>query len=156
VKRLRNGGQTDRYRHGEFGVNSRLDEMQAAVLRARLPLLPDWTGRRRALARTYRTALAGTPGLAVPPERDPGHVYHLFPVRSESRTALQARLQEAGIETLVHYPIPIPRQPAVASQDPAGCPVADRVCREIFSLPLYPSLPPDAIGRVAGALASIS
>ena len=82
VKRLRNGGQTDRYRHGEFGVNSRLDEMQAAILRARLPLLPGWTERRRALARTYRTALAGTPGLAVPPERDPGHVYHLFPVRS--------------------------------------------------------------------------
>ena len=156
VKRLRNGGQTDRYRHGEFGVNSRLDEMQAAILRARLQLLPDWTERRRALARTYRTALAGTPGLVVPPERDPGHVYHLFPVRSESRTALQARLQEAGIETLIHYPIPIPRQPAVASQDPACCPVADRVCSEIFSLPLYPSLPPDAIGRVADALASIS
>jgi dTDP-3-amino-3,4,6-trideoxy-alpha-D-glucose transaminase len=156
AKRLRNGGQTDRYRHGEFGVNSRLDELQAAVLRARLVRLPVWTGRRRALARAYRAALADTSGLVVPPERDPGHVYHLFPVQSGSRAALQTRLREAGIETLIHYPIPVPRQPAMASQDPACCPVADRVCNEILSLPLYPSLPSDAIGRLAEALASSS
>jgi dTDP-4-amino-4,6-dideoxygalactose transaminase len=156
ARRLRNGGQTDRYHHGEFGVNSRLDELQAAVLRARLVRLPVWTGRRRALARAYRAALADTSGLVVPPERDPGHVYHLFPVQSGSRAALQTRLREAGIETLIHYPIPVPRQPAMASQDPAWCPVADRVCNEILSLPLYPSLPSDAIGRLAEALASSS
>src|SRR6185295_16820349 len=119
ARRLRNGGQTDRYHHGEFGVNSRLDELQAAVLRARLLWLPGWTERRRTLARAYRAALAGAPGLVVPPERDPGHVYHLFPVRSGSRTDLQAQLKEAGIETLIHYPVPIPRQPAVASLQPA-------------------------------------
>jgi dTDP-4-amino-4,6-dideoxygalactose transaminase len=81
-------------------------------------------------------------------------VYHLFPVRSESRTALQARLGNAGIETLIHYPVPIPRQPAVASQQPADCPVANRVCDEVFSLPLYPTLSPDATARVARALES--
>ena len=155
AKRLRNGGQTDRYHHAEFGVNSRLDELQAAILRARLTLLPGWTERRRALARTYRTALAGTRELVVPPERDPGHVYHLFPVRSESRTALQAQLRDAGIETLIHYPVPIPRQPAVASQQPADCPVADRVCEEVFSLPLYPSLTTDAAGMVADCLRAL-
>jgi dTDP-3-amino-3,4,6-trideoxy-alpha-D-glucose transaminase len=154
AKRLRNGGQTDRYHHGEFGVNSRLDEMQAAILRARLPWLQGWTGQRRALARAYRVALADTPGLVVPPECDPGHVYHLFPVRSGSRAALQARLHDAGIETLIHYPVPIPRQPAVASQQPADCPIANRVCDEVFSLPLYPTLSPDAIDRVAGAVVS--
>ncbi len=154
-KRLRNGGQTDRYHHGEFGVNSRLDEMQAAVLRARLPFLRGWTAQRRALATEYRAALSGlaTENLAVPPEFDPGHVYHLFPVHSPERTAIQARLRSAGIETLIHYPVPIPRQPAMASLDPADCPVANRVCDEVFSLPLYPALGPDAVRRVSAAIA---
>jgi dTDP-3-amino-3,4,6-trideoxy-alpha-D-glucose transaminase len=152
AKRLRNGGQTDRYHHGEFGVNSRLDEMQAAVLRARLPLLPAWTAQRRLLARHYRARLEGTSAVVVPPELDAGHVYHLFPVRSTTRDALQARLREAGIETLIHYPVPIPRQPALLSQQPADCPIADRVCTEILSLPLHPSLPFPALDIVADAL----
>ena len=154
LRRLRNGGQTDRYHHGEFGVNSRLDELQAAVLRARLGFLPGWTARRRALAREYRAALAGVTGLVVPPECDPGHVYHLFPVRSAAREAVQAQLRASGIETLIHYPIPIPRQPALASEQPAQCAIADRVCGELFSLPLYPALPAGAIGEVAAVLGS--
>lgn len=154
AKRLRNGGQTDRYHHGEFGVNSRLDELQAAVLGARLRFLPGWTDRRRALARDYRAALAGVTAVVVPPECDPGHVYHLFPVRSPAREAVQARLRASGIETLIHYPVPIPRQPALASEQPAQCPIADRVCQEIFSLPLYPTLSSDAIGEVARVLGS--
>jgi dTDP-4-amino-4,6-dideoxygalactose transaminase len=155
VKRLRNGGQTDRYHHGEFGVNSRLDEMQAAVLRARLPFLRGWTAKRRALAGEYRAALSqmGAGNFAVPPEFDPGHVYHLFPVLSPDRMAIQARLRDAGVETLIHYPVPIPRQPAMTSQDPADCPVANRTCDEVFSLPLYPGLAPDAVRRVSAAIA---
>jgi dTDP-4-amino-4,6-dideoxygalactose transaminase len=153
AKRLRNGGQTDRYHHGEFGVNSRLDEMQAAILRARLPFLDTWTARRRELARTYRARLADQHMVVIPPERDPGHVYHLFPVRSAARDAVQSKLRGAGIETLIHYPVPIPQQPALQSEQPADCPVANRVCSEILSLPLYPSLPPEAIDRVADALA---
>src|SRR3954471_6050790 len=153
ARRLRNGGQTDRYHHTEFGVNSRLDEMQAAVLRARLPLLPGWTARRRELAREYRRQLSAH-AVTVPPEFDPGHVYHLFPVRSTSRDILQAALRDAGIETLIHYPVAIPRHPPLASEAPAHCPVAERVCSEVFSLPLYPSLAPDAIRRVTTALAA--
>ena len=152
MKRLRNGGQTEKYRHAEFGVNSRLDEMQAAILRVRLPLLAGWTEARRALARQYRVHLAGINGVTVPPEHDAGHVYHLFPVLSPARDALRDRLHGAGIETLVHYPLSIPRQPALAGESPAACPVADRVCAEVFSLPLYPSLPPAAVQRVASAL----
>jgi dTDP-4-amino-4,6-dideoxygalactose transaminase len=154
AKRLRNGGQTDKYRHAEFGVNSRLDEMQAAILRARLMFLPDWTSTRRSLAGRYRAALAGNIEITVPPECDAGHVYHLFPVLSPKRDELQAYLRSHGIETLIHYPVPIPRQPALAGYDPAVCPVADRVCEEVLSLPLYPSLEAAAIDTVAAAVTS--
>jgi len=154
VKRLRNGGQTDKYRHDEFGVNSRLDEIQAAVLRARLPLLKRWTDRRRALARRYRDELRGIDTIAVPPELDAGHVYHLFPVRSAARDAMQAHLRSAGIETLIHYPIPIPHQPALSTEQPAECPIATRVCREVFSLPLYPTLGEAAVAEVVAAVAN--
>jgi dTDP-4-amino-4,6-dideoxygalactose transaminase len=152
ARRLRNGGQTDRYHHGEFGVNSRLDEMQAAILRTRLGYLPGWTADRRALARRYRAALKDARTIAIPRQFDEGHVYHLFPVRAASRDAVQGALRDAGIETLIHYPVPIPKQPALASQQPADCPVANRICEEILSLPLYPTLPADAIDRVASAL----
>ena len=153
AKRLRNGGQTDRYHHGEFGVNSRLDDIQAAILRARLAFLPEWTARRRTLARAYRARLEHSSVIAVPPLFDDGHVYHLFPVRSATRDAVQATLRAAGIETLIHYPVPIHEQPALASERPADCPIATRVCGEILSLPLYPSLQPNAIERVAAVLA---
>jgi dTDP-4-amino-4,6-dideoxygalactose transaminase len=151
LKRLRNGGQTDRYHHAEFGVNSRLDEIQAAVLAARLPFLAGWTECRRGLARTYRQALAGAP-VVVPPEREAGHVYHLFTVRSAHREDLREHLSRSGIETLIHYPVPIPRQPALAPAAPAACPVADRVCAEILSLPLYPSMPAADAVEVAAAI----
>ena len=152
MKRLRNGGQTDRYHHDEFGVNSRLDEMQAAILRARLPYLRRWTEQRRSLAAAYRDALRNTAAVTVPPERDAGHVYHLFPVLSRERDEIRERLRSHGVETLIHYPVPIPRQPALQSEGPADCPTADRVCSEVFSLPLYPTLTREAVERVASAL----
>jgi dTDP-3-amino-3,4,6-trideoxy-alpha-D-glucose transaminase len=152
ARRLRNGGQTDRYHHGEFGVNSRLDEMQAAILRARLAYLPGWTARRRALARAYRTALGGIDAVTVPAQRDAGHVYHLFPLLSPDRKSVRARLTAAGIETLIHYPVPIPRQPALAAEQPRQCPVADHVCEQVFSVPLYPALASGAVDLVARAL----
>jgi dTDP-4-amino-4,6-dideoxygalactose transaminase len=151
LKRLRNGRQTDRYHHGEPGMNSRLDEIQAAILSARLALLPKWTARRRALASVYRRELAGA-AVTVPPEFDAGHVYHLFPVLSGAREALRNRLTAAGIETLIHYPVPIPRQPALASELPAACPVADRVSAETLSLPMYPSMPEAHAVEVARAV----
>ena len=151
LRRLRNGGQTDRYHHQEPGINSRLDEMQAAILRARLPRLRNWTERRRVLAARYRSRLAGSV-VAVPPELDPGHVYHLFVGRSRARRDLQAHLAASGIETLIHYPVPVPRQPAMAAVDPAECPVAARVCDELFSLPLHPALHDDEVDAVAAAV----
>jgi dTDP-3-amino-3,4,6-trideoxy-alpha-D-glucose transaminase len=99
IRRLRNGGQRGRYDHDEPGVNSRLDELQAAILRARLPWLATWTDRRRTLAAQYRRQLPD--GVAPIPERDPGLVYHLFPVRTAERDALRAHLTAAGFGTLV-------------------------------------------------------
>ena len=151
LKRLRNGGQTDRYHHLEAGINSRLDDMQAAILRARLPRLQGWTGRRRALAARYRARLAGAP-VELLPERDHGHVYHLFVVISGDRDGLQAHLASRGIETLIHYPMPIPSQPALQSQNPDDCPVAARLCGGILSLPLHPALRDDEIDEIAAAV----
>ncbi len=151
VKLLRNGGQRNRYLHEEFGVNSRLDEMQAAILRARLPLLAGWTARRRALAARYRTQLTGS-SVTVPPECDPGHVYHLFPILSPDRDRLRADLAERGIETLIHYPISLPKQPAMAPTDPAACPIGARIADQVLSLPLHPQLSFDDLDRVAEAV----
>lgn len=152
VRRLRNGGQAERYRHVEAGVNSRLDEIQAAVLRARLPDLRRLTERRRALAGLYRRAL---PPWVVPvPELESGHVYHLFPVRSSERDALQAHLGAAGIDTLIHYPVPLTSQPAFAPYAPADCPVAAAAARELLSLPLHPRLDDADVARVADAAAA--
>jgi len=162
LRRLRNGGQTDRYHHQEPGVNSRLDEMQAAILRERLARLGGWTARRRALATRYRRRLRG--GSVDPvPEIDPGHVYHLFVVRvgrddearqpgDAGRRALQGHLASRGIETLIHYPLPIPTQPAFASGQPAGCPIASQVCHEILSLPLHPAMHDDDVDAIADAV----
>lgn len=153
LRRLRNGGQTTRYHHGEFGVNSRLDEMQAAILRARLPRLARWTATRRALAARYRDLLTSSP-VTVPPEYDAGHVYHLFPVLTPSRDALQATLASAGVETLIHYPVAIPDQPALRPTAPARCPIATRAAGELLSLPLHPSLDIAAVEAVANLIRS--
>jgi dTDP-4-amino-4,6-dideoxygalactose transaminase len=134
-----------------MGVNSRLDEIQAAILSARLPCLARWTAARREVAGQYRRLLAGAP-VDVPPECDNGHVYHLLPILSASRDRLQTWLHDLGVETLIHYPVPIPRQPALASERPGVCPVADRVCARILSLPLYPGIPESDVELVANAI----
>jgi dTDP-4-amino-4,6-dideoxygalactose transaminase len=154
IKRLRNGGQTDRYHHVEIGVNSRLDELQAAVLRVRLQGLAGATAARRDLAATYRQRLG--PGVAPIVERDPGHVYHLFPVHSPERDTLMAFLGDHGIETLVHYPLPLSSQPAFARYDPRACPVAGQAAGELLSLPLNPRLSKEDVLRVADTVNQFS
>lgn len=150
LRRLRNGGQIDRYVHLEAGSNSRLDDLQAAVLRARLPYLSRWTSRRRSLAAAYRRALPGT--VRPVREQDSGHVYHLFVVRSADRDALQAHLRASGIDTLIHYPVPLPSQPAFAGIARGECPVAARAARDILSLPMHPRLTDADVARVAAAV----
>jgi len=151
LRRLRNGGQAERYRHVEFGVNSRLDEVQAAVLRARLPHLGVWTARRRAIAARYRLSLDRSP-VDLVRECDAGHVYHLFVVRTPDRDGLITHLSARGIGTLVHYPTPIPSQPAFTGFPSPSCPVADRACREVCSLPMHPGLADDDVDRIAAEI----
>jgi len=157
IRMLRNGGQSDRYHHDVIGFNSRLDELQAAVLRARLPLLPRWTARRRELAAQYRRQL---PARVRPvTERDPGHVYHLFPIRvrdedgrGSHRNALQQHLRGVGIETLIHYPVPLNRQAAFATAAGPDTPIAAVATRELLSLPLHPRLTGSELDQVAAAI----
>jgi dTDP-3-amino-3,4,6-trideoxy-alpha-D-glucose transaminase len=149
IRRLRNGGQVDRYVHSEPGINSRLDDVQAAVLRARLPFLSGWTARRRQLAAAYRHSLTTVQPLA---QRDGGHVYHLFVVRSAERAALRIHLDSLGIETLIHYPVPLPGQPAFAALTAHDCPVAARVAQDILSLPLHPRLTDAQVERITSAV----
>ncbi len=142
LRQLRNGGQRGKYRHELPGVNSRLDEIQAAFLRVGLRHLPEWTERRRALAELY---FAGLDGSGVEPVREQPYaraVHHLFVVRHPRRDSLARALANRGVSTLVHYPTPLHLQPVFASLGgrPGDLPVAERATSEILSLPLYPEL----------------
>lgn len=152
LRRLRNGGQSDRYRHEEVGLNSRLDEIQAALLRVKRRHLPEWTRRRRELAALYARALAGVP--VTLPAAGEGSVHHLFPIRHTARDEIQERLRADGVGTLIHYPIPLHLQPAFA--DLGGrvgdLPAAERAARELLSLPLYPELGDDRVQLVVEAV----
>jgi dTDP-4-amino-4,6-dideoxygalactose transaminase len=142
LRRLRNGGQSDRYRHEVAGINSRLDEMQAALLRVKLGHLAAWTERRRALAARYHQGLAGA-GVDLPVEQPYARaVYHLYVIRHPRRDALAAALKERGIGSLIHYPIPLHLQPAFAELGlrPGAFPVAERAAGEILSIPLFPEM----------------
>jgi dTDP-4-amino-4,6-dideoxygalactose transaminase len=140
VRVLRNGGQADRYRHVAIGINSRLDEIQAAVLAVKLARLGQLTDERRAQAARYDSALQG---VTLPREgAGRRHVYHLYVVRHPQRDALAEHLKAAGIGTIVHYPIPVHLQPAYASPAHAAgvLPVTERAANAVLSLPLYPGL----------------
>jgi len=153
VRRLRDHGSPRKYEHVELGYSSRLDEMQAALLRVKLPHLPAWNETRRSIATRYRERLRGTPlALAeeVPPAR---HIYHQFTVRTPKRDALVAALAGAGIGTAVHYPIPIPAQPMFAMPDAdRAFPHATRAAAEVLSLPCFPELSDEEIQTVAAAV----
>jgi dTDP-4-amino-4,6-dideoxygalactose transaminase len=154
LRRLRNGGQSDRYHHVSAGINSRLDEMQAAVLRVKLAHLARWTERRRELAGLYLRELAGS-GVAVPEEQSYARAaYHLFVIRHPRRDALAEALKKRGIGTLIHYPIPLHLQPAFAELGgKAGdFPVAEQAAAAILSLPLYPELTDAQARDVAAAV----
>jgi dTDP-3-amino-3,4,6-trideoxy-alpha-D-glucose transaminase len=145
LRSLRNYGSTEKYRHDEVGWNSRLDELQAALLAVKLVRLEEHNARREAIARRYDAGLAGLD--LVLPERAPGNtpVWHLYVVRSPFRDRLRQHLAAHGIETLVHYPVPCHRQPAFAGTELAGLhlPMADRLADEVLSLPMGPALRPE-------------
>jgi dTDP-4-amino-4,6-dideoxygalactose transaminase len=155
VRLLRNHGRRDKYEHLELGFGNRLDTLQAAVLRAKLPFLERWTRQRQQLADMYTRLLAKdvrTP--FVPDWAEP--VWHLYVVRIQNRSAVQARLKRESVQTGIHYPIPLHLQPAYASfgYQHGDLPHTERVCEEILSLPIYPDMTPSTVERVATALLS--
>jgi dTDP-4-amino-4,6-dideoxygalactose transaminase len=155
VRLLRNYGQTDRYHHAIEGMNSRLDELQAAILRVKLRHLDSWNAARRERAQRYAAMLR----LAEPPREAAWarHVYHLYVVRVPERARVQRALEELGIGTLVHYPVPAHLQPAYTSLGLAlgSLPVTERVAGEILSLPMYPELALHLVEEVAGTLEEV-
>lgn len=151
VRMLRNGGQKSRYDHQLLGVNSRLDELQAAILRVKLRYLDRWNDRRRHIAALY-TALLGDsqvePPLEMPQVK---HVYHLYVVRCPKRDTLQKYLAEQGVETAVHYPTPIHLQEAYRwlNFSQGTFPVTERYAAQVLSLPIYPELTDTQVRQIA-------
>jgi dTDP-4-amino-4,6-dideoxygalactose transaminase len=154
LRAMRNHGGEARYRHDVLGRNSRLDTIQAVVLRAKLRRLEAWNAQRREAAARYASLLGEIGGVELPVVH-PGneHVWHLYVVQVDARDEVVAALQAAGIGVGIHYPIPVHRQRAFAqlSRD-ASFPVAERAAARILSLPMYPGITPEQQERVAAEL----
>jgi dTDP-3-amino-3,4,6-trideoxy-alpha-D-glucose transaminase len=151
VRVLRNYGSRDRCHFEVKGVNSRLDELQAAWLRVRLRHLDAWNARRDAIAERYVTSLAGLPDLVVPRRAEWSQpVWHVFAIRHPRRRLIQEHLTAAGIGTLVHYPVPIHLSGAYADAgwQPGAFPLAEQIAAEELSLPMHPHLDDLAVSRV--------
>lgn len=156
VRALRNYGDIGGYRHEGVGINSRLDEMQAAILRAKLHRLDGWNRRRREIAAFYDQELSALPLqlLSTSVRESPAH--HIFCIRSKDRDALRRHLDAQGVQTLVHYPKPIHQVAAYTylGHHTGDFPNAESACKKILSLPLYPELDDASIGSVTAAVAS--
>lgn len=156
LRSLRNHGSTphEKYLHEGLGYNSRLDALQAAILRVKLPRLEEWQARRLERVAAYRAALAGLPGgddgLVLPPDA-PEHRYHQFTLRlpPERRTRFEDGLRARGVAFTRFYPIPLTRQPLGA--DFGAAPVAEKACERVVSVPIHPWLPDEAVELVAEA-----
>lgn len=154
LRALRNYGKTDRDRLGEIGLNSRLDELQAALLRVKLEHLDAWNDHRKKLARLYLDGLTGLP-LKLPSwDGEGNHCFHLFVVECEDRDGLRRHLEERGIESAVHYPVTLNQQGPLRGSRPAdeSCPAAEKAALGVLSLPLYPQMTEDEVGLVIGAV----
>ena len=154
VKTLRQGGHLTAMQGTIAGRNSRLDELQAAILRVKLRHLERWAQRRKTIAARYLAALQTT--TLQLPQITEGHALHLFVVRHTDRDALRAQLQACGIETLIHYPYLLHQQPLLRRPEQPALPVAEQVVKEIFSLPLSPQLSDEESSFVIAALQKLS
>jgi len=149
--RLRNYGQKTRYLFPERGINSRLDELQAAILRVKLRYLDKWNQRRRFLAKLYNQYLANSSVIIPQEQKDCEHIYHLYVIRTKKRNQLQRYLAKQGIQTAIHYPKPIYLQKAYQDLGlkKGTCPIAEKYSQEILSLPIYPELKESQIKKIS-------
>ncbi len=154
LRKLREYGWAPRYYLAEpNGINSRLDELQAALLRVKLAHLEQWNARRQAIAQRYSTLLAGLELIAPNDPADGSHVFHLYVLRAARRDALQAALADRGVGTMVHYPLPAHLQPIYAGlAEPGSLPVTEQLAAEVLSLPIYPELSDAEVDAVAAAV----
>lgn len=142
-------GSKEKYKYEFVSLNYRMCSIQAAILDVKLKHLQDWTNQRRLLASIYFDQLSGVQGIKLPIVRDDVyHVYHLFVIRTGRRDELKKYLQEHGIETGIHYPIPCHKQPAYEKYSETLCPRTEFYAKEILSLPLYPELDPKEIDYI--------
>lgn len=157
ARSLRNYGQSNRYEHPLVGLNSRLDELQAALLQVRLGVLEDFTVRRQAVAKAYRSHISN-PHITqlVTPDSPEEHVYHLFVVLTQQRDALAAHLASQGVDSLIHYPIPAHEQVSLLDlpRDPRGVEHAEVHARTCLSLPCHPQLSDADVEHVISAVNS--
>ncbi|MCK5601046.1 DegT/DnrJ/EryC1/StrS family aminotransferase [Candidatus Pacearchaeota archaeon] len=156
IKMLRNYGQKERYYNVIEGINSRLDEIQAAVLRAMLSHLDEWNRRRREIADHYCSS-NNNPDIKHPiEEKVAKHVFHLYVIRIKSRENLQRYLNNHGIETIIHYPLPIYKQQAYSHLNVSNvhCPVAEKAAEQILSIPIYPELTDEEVKYIIDCLNS--
>lgn len=152
ARRLRQYGWSNKYKVVEQGgCNSRLDELQAAILREKLPLLDGWNEQRRSIALRYTTAFSDLP-VNVPVSVKEDYVAHLFVIRVADRTTFMAHMQSCGISTDIHYPIPDHFQPAYSHNNKLLLPVTEKVCKEIVTLPCFPGLDDESVTRVVDAV----
>jgi dTDP-4-amino-4,6-dideoxygalactose transaminase len=150
-----NHGRREKLVHDFEGANERLDALQAAVLRVKLPYLDEWNARRRAVADRYRELLADVEEIRLPrPLPDTEPVWHVFAIRCEDRDGVRRRLAERGVQTGLHYPLPLHLQPAYGWMElgRGSLPVAERICDELLSLPMHPELTAEEIEHVAGSV----
>lgn len=151
ARALRDHGSSQRYHHQALGVNSRLDEVQAAVLRVKLPRLDAWNEARRQHAARYNRALAWLP-FQLPSIPGPDHVFHLYVIQTSNRDELKEYLARHGISTGIHYPVPSHRQQACTAFETEPLPVTEAVVDEILSLPMFPELRDEEIDYVAAVV----
>jgi dTDP-4-amino-4,6-dideoxygalactose transaminase len=154
ARMLRAHGAKERYHHELFGYNSRLDALQAAILRVKLPHIDAWNAQRREVAARYNDLLSHMPGV-IAPEITDGHIFHQYTIRllEADRNSVQQALAEQGIGTMVYYPVPQDRLPVYAGQYPVN-PVSERLAAQVLSLPIWPSLTAEVQRRVVDALRS--
>lgn len=155
IDRRANHGRKSKYLHDVQGVNSRLDTLQAAILRAKLPHLVGWNAARRAVAARYDELLAGENRIQMPGvDARAEHVFHLYVVRIEDRNRVRQLMNDQGVGAGIHYPVPVHEQPAFLSLGcaPDDLPHASRAAREVLSLPIYPEISDEQVKRVAQTL----
>lgn len=154
VKILRQGGHANAWQMGVAGRNSRLDEMQAALLRVKLRRLEKWNDQRRHLAQLYQERLRGSSRFLLPHAPGPpqSHVYHLYVIQHRERTRLRDRMAERGIETMIHYPYLLHQQALFKPKEQISLPIAEKLLDKILSLPLYPQLIAREVDAVCDAL----